>query len=71
MVVCFIGYWVIGFGSSAILAFVLGMGSRGVWLGLFVGLLAASSLLTLRFANLSHRLARVLPAGEAVASRAG
>jgi Na+-driven multidrug efflux pump len=51
---------VAGFGSSALLAFPLGVGVRGVWLGLFVGLLAAGGLLTLRFANLSRRLTRGL-----------
>jgi MATE family multidrug resistance protein len=60
MAICFIGYWVAGFGSSALLAFPLGVGVRGVWLGLFVGLLAAGGLLTLRFESLSRRLTRGL-----------
>jgi Na+-driven multidrug efflux pump len=66
MAICFIGYWIAGFGSSAVLAFALGFGVRGVWLGLFVGLLAAGGLLTLRFESLSRRLARDLTANNPV-----
>jgi MATE family multidrug resistance protein len=58
MVICFIGYWVIGFGASFILTFPLDMGARGIWLGIFVGLAASGVLLTLRFQTLSHRLSR-------------
>jgi MATE family multidrug resistance protein len=57
MVMCFIGYWVIGFGSSLLLTFPLGLGARGVWLGIFIGLAASGSLLLLRFQMLSRRLA--------------
>jgi Na+-driven multidrug efflux pump len=49
-----------------VLAFALGFGVRGVWLGLFVGLLAAGGLLTLRFESLSRRLARDLTANNPV-----
>jgi MATE family multidrug resistance protein len=56
MVICFIGYWVIGFGSSYLLTFQLDMGIRGIWLGIFIGLAASGTLLTLRFQNLSRRL---------------
>ena len=58
MVICFIGYWAIGFGASFILTFPLDMGARGIWLGIFVGLAASGILLTLRFQTLSHRLSR-------------
>jgi MATE family multidrug resistance protein len=58
MVMCFIGYWVIGFGSSYLLTFPLELGARGVWLGIFVGLTASGTLLLLRFQILSRRLAR-------------
>jgi MATE family multidrug resistance protein len=58
MVICFIGYWVIGFGASFLLTFPLDMGARGIWLGIFVGLAASGILLTLRFQSLSQRLSR-------------
>lgn len=56
MVICFIGYWVIGFGSSFILTFPLDMGPHGIWLGIFVGLAASGILLTIRYQVLSRRL---------------
>jgi MATE family multidrug resistance protein len=56
MVICFIGYWVIGFGSSFILTFPLDMGAHGIWLGIFIGLAASGVLLTLRYQVLSRRL---------------
>jgi MATE family multidrug resistance protein len=56
MVICFIGYWVIGFGSSYVLTFPLEMGIRGIWLGIFIGLAASGGLLTLRYQLLSRRL---------------
>ncbi|GAB2175337.1 MATE family efflux transporter [Dongia sp. agr-C8] len=56
MVICFIGYWVIGFGSSWILTFPLEMGVRGIWLGIFIGLAASGTLLTARYQLLSRRL---------------
>jgi len=69
MVICFIGYWVIGFGSSVLLTFPLALGARGVWLGIFIGLAASATLLTLRFHRLSRR--RIVEApGAAVVSRA-
>jgi multidrug resistance protein, MATE family len=68
MVICFIGYWVIGFGSSYILTFPLEMGSRGIWLGIFIGLAASGTLLTLRFQTQSRHLMLV---GGAAPARAG
>lgn len=56
MVICFVGYWAIGFGASFILTFPLDLGARGIWLGIFVGLAASGTLLTLRFQTLSRRL---------------
>jgi MATE family multidrug resistance protein len=58
MVICFVGYWAIGFGSSFFLTFVLDWGVQGIWLGIFVGLAASGLLLTLRFETLSRRLSR-------------
>jgi len=44
-----ISYWLIGIPASYGLAFGLGMGGIGLWLGLVVGLLVAALLLMLRF----------------------
>jgi MATE family multidrug resistance protein len=68
MVMCFIGYCVVGLLSSLVLAFGFGMGPSGVWFGLFVGLFAAGGLLTLRFQTQSRHLAL---AGGAAPARAG
>ena len=45
------GYWAIGFVASVVLAFPLGMGGIGVWIGLALGLSAAAVMLTWRFAQ--------------------
>ncbi|MBA4352821.1 MAG: MATE family efflux transporter, partial [Rhodobacter sp.] len=42
-------YWVIGIPASYVLAFPLGMGAVGLWLGLVVGLMVAAAALMLRF----------------------
>jgi len=42
-------YWVVGIPTSYVLAFPLGMGGIGLWLGLVVGLALASVLLMTRF----------------------
>jgi MATE family multidrug resistance protein len=44
-----VGYWGIGIPSSYALAFPLGLGGVGLWLGLVIGLVAASVLLMARF----------------------
>ncbi len=52
------GYWVIGFAASVVLAFPLGLGGRGVWMGLALGLAFVACALIWRF----HRRRRYLPA---------
>jgi len=42
-------YWIVGIPTSYLLAFPLGMGGAGLWLGLVVGLAVASVLLMVRF----------------------
>jgi MATE family multidrug resistance protein len=69
MIMCFVGYCVIGAFSSLFLAFVLDFGPRGVWFGLFIGLLASAAFLTLRFQNLSRRFVAE-GSGALVSSRA-
>ncbi|MCF6443891.1 MATE family efflux transporter [Nereida sp. MMG025] len=44
-----VSYWGLGLPASYLLAFTLGLGAVGVWLGLVVGLLAAAVLLLTRF----------------------
>lgn len=53
------GYWAIGFAASVVLAFPLGLGGRGVWIGLAVGLAIVAFAVNWRF----HRRERVLPNG--------
>ena len=49
MVIATISYWVVGLPVSYLLAFTLGMGGVGIWLGLVVGLSVAAVLMMWRF----------------------
>lgn len=49
MVYAVISYWMIGLPASWALAFPLGMGPQGLWLGLLFGLVCAAVLLMVRF----------------------
>lgn len=49
MWVAALSYWVVGVPASYVMAFPLGLGGVGLWLGLTVGLAAAACLLMLRF----------------------
>lgn len=51
------GYWIVGFLASVLLAFPLGFGGRGVWMGLAAGLAFVACALIWRF----HRRDRYLP----------
>jgi MATE family multidrug resistance protein len=53
------GYWAVGFVASAGLAFPLGLGGRGVWIGLALGLAFVAFAVNWRF----HRRERLLPNG--------
>jgi len=59
MVMATISYWVIGLPVSYWLAFTLGLGPQGLWLGLVIGLTVASVLLMWRFWGKSVYLDRV------------
>jgi MATE family multidrug resistance protein len=48
MLIAAIGYWAIGFVSSWLLAFPLGLGAIGLWSGLALGLAVVAVALTLR-----------------------
>ena len=52
MIFGFVGYWVVGAGSSYLFGFHLGMDGVGVWLGLFTGLSAAAVMALWRFNRL-------------------
>lgn len=62
MVMATISYWVIGLPVSYVLAFTLGLGAIGLWLGLVIGLLIAAVLLMWRFWGRSVKIAPVASA---------
>jgi multidrug resistance protein, MATE family len=49
MIFSFVGYWGIGIGVGALLAFKVGMGGVGIWIGLTVGLAIVAILLLARW----------------------
>ena len=53
----FIAYWIIGLPLGYWLAFVMGYGGTGIWLGLFIGLTLTASALFIRFRMLVRRVA--------------
>jgi len=57
-----VSYWIIGLPASYIMAFTLDWGPVGLWLGLVVGLGAASALLMWRFWGRSVRISRPVAA---------
>ncbi len=56
MAIAIVGYWGIGMPAAWGLAFPLGMGGPGLWLGLFVGLSVTGGLLMWRFWSRAGRL---------------
>jgi multidrug resistance protein, MATE family len=58
MLICLLGYWLLGIPLSAYLAFVVRLGPTGLWWGLVLGLGVVATLLLLR---LRVRLARGQP----------
>lgn len=53
--IAFFSYWIMGLPGGYMLAFHWGFGPVGVWMGLLIGLIFASILLTWRFHVLSKR----------------
>ena len=49
MIAAAISYWLIGIPASYVLAFPMGFGGVGLWLGLTLGLLCAAVLMMWRF----------------------
>ena len=55
MLISLFAYWGVGLGVGVWLAFGLGWGGRGLWLGLVAGLGTAAALLILRFVRTVRR----------------
>lgn len=51
MLISLVSYWGVGLTTGLLLAFGAGLGGRGLWLGLVVGLMSAALLLSWRFRN--------------------
>ncbi|WP_135228872.1 MATE family efflux transporter [Deinococcus fonticola] len=62
LIVSLVAYWLLGLGSGSLLAFGLGLGSRGLWFGLTAGLTFAAAALVWRFFRLTRRNAHESPA---------
>ena len=61
VVLCILGYWLVGLPASLLLGFRLGLGPSGLWWGLVVGLAVTASVLLLRVrGRLRRTLARIL-----------
>jgi MATE family multidrug resistance protein len=56
MLMALTGFWLIGFAASYGLAFPVGLGPEGVWVGLLIGLCCYALMLLLRFRALSVAL---------------
>jgi MATE family multidrug resistance protein len=55
-----VSHWGVGLPTALFLTFVVGIGARGIWWGLTVGLVVVAVAMTLRFARISRRaIARV------------
>jgi MATE family multidrug resistance protein len=52
----FISYWIIGLPLGYLLAFILGWGAIGIWLGLLLGLTLTATAMFLRFKKLAGSL---------------
>ena len=63
MVITALAYWCLGMPLGAYLGMEagLGMGPRGMWIGLIAGLSAAAVLMTWRFLRLARRLPETEP----------
>ena len=54
MIIALVGYWGIGLVASIVLAFPLGLGGRGIWMGLALGLGVVATMLMLRWIALTR-----------------
>jgi len=51
MLLALVGYWIVGLGTSVVLAFWMGWGGLGVWVGLAAGLGTVAVLMVARWSN--------------------
>jgi MATE family multidrug resistance protein len=63
MVIAAVSYWLIGIPCSYVLAFPMGLGGVGLWLGLVIGLTVAAISLMVRFVLHAPRAPSVAAAG--------
>jgi MATE family multidrug resistance protein len=49
MIICGVGYWLIGLPLGVLLAFPGGIAGSGIWIGLAVGLAAVAVMMTARW----------------------
>ena len=52
----FVAYWVIALPAGYIMAFKMGMGPDGIWIGLLTGLTLTAIAMLVRFRQLSRRV---------------
>lgn len=57
-IITLVAYWVIGLPLGYTLSFHLGLGEKGIWYGLFIGLTLTAVLLVYRFDRISKSLLR-------------
>jgi len=55
-IITLVAYWVLGLPIGYLLAFRLGLGPHGIWIGLLIGLTVAAILLSVRFNVVSKRI---------------
>ena len=55
-ILIFVAYWIIALPLGYILAFPLGLGANGIWIGLLIGLTLTASAMVFRFVHLSSKL---------------
>jgi len=65
MFLTLVAYWVVGFPTGYFLAFVAGLGARGMWMGLIAGLSAAACGLVFRLRTALARVGEAEGAGGA------
>ncbi len=65
MLITALAYWGAGMPVGWYLAFPIGLGARGMWMGLIAGLSVAAVLLPLRFWRHSGRVGEIILPGEA------
>lgn len=66
MIMATVSYWIIGLPASYVLAFPLGLGAVGLWLGLVIGLGLAALTLLWRFWGRSVRITPRPPSAEQI-----